>query len=293
MVVNLCVSINSFVEHVIHTYPNAIHLFGGLRTELQEYIDAYIKLSNGSKFMCIAERPTYVSFPKRLLYRYLSFKYNPYISVFLALGETGVMSYYNLGFRKPVLYPFMYNPSLNINTEFVEIENEEIDSPLKFLYLGRFDYKYKGCDLLMEAFDSIQPMFKSKWSLTLVGGYGDQKDEIISWATTKENVYYTGSWHQNEILKNMSQFDVCIVPSRQDGWNLNPNYSIFSHIGTIVSNEAVSQEIILNSESGLVYDCCDVQMLTKHLEFCIKNREVVIEWKKKAIQFMDRVSSET
>ncbi|MBP8945525.1 MAG: glycosyltransferase [Paludibacteraceae bacterium] len=290
-----------FVSRVITEYPNAIHIFfGGLIHKLKKYLDSYIDQVKDSKLVIVAEKPLVSGklkllkkIAKKLLYRIIFKNYNPYIDVFLAMGQKGVNRYKEYGYSKNSIFPFMYNPIMNINDNNKSIDKIIVNNPVRFLYLGRFDFKYKGCKNLMIAFDNIDKELNGKWKLTLVGGYGKQKNEIIEWANNKEFVDFGGTWNQKDIIKNMSDYDICIVPSIEDGWNLSPNYAIYSHVGMIISDEATSHEIIENSGSGIVYHYNDIDSFKKHIEDVIRNRDMIYQWKLKTFQFVDKISSKS
>lgn len=288
-----------FVLKVITKYPNAIHIFfGGLRHTLKIYLDYYIDKEKDSKLIIIAEKPvlkksSIIKLTKYLLYKSLSLRYNSNIHAFLAMGEKGVSRYINYGFKQKIIFPFMYNP-LIIQNDIIQSEKEiKVNNPLRFLYLGRFDFKIKGCHNLISAFNNINSELKDYWTLTFIGGYGDNKDEILKWIDTKDNVYYDGSWEQSDIINKMSKYDICLVPSIEDGWNLSPNYSIYSNIGAIVSNEAISHELIKNSDSGIIYNYNDVDKLIESIEYAINNPNIVLKWKYNAVKYKNRISSET
>ena len=290
-----------FVSRVITEYPNAIHIFfGGLRHKLKKYLDLYIDQVKDSKLVIVAEKPVVSGklkllkkIAKKLLYRIIFKNYNPYIDVFLAMGQKGVNRYKEYGYSKNSIFPFMYNPIMNINDNNKSIDKIIVNNPVRFLYLGRFDFQNKGCKNLMIAFDNIDKELNGKWKLTLVGGYGKQKNEIIEWANNKEFVDFGGTWNQKDIIKNMSDYDICLVPSIEDGWNLSPNYAIYSHVGMIISDEATSHEIIENSGSGIVYHYNDIDSFKKHIEDVIRNRDMIYQWKLKTFQFVDKISSKS
>jgi len=253
-----------------------------------------------TKIVIIAEKPLisgklskFKKISKKVLYHHILHKYQTDIDAFLAMGQKGVVRYKEYGYSKESIYPFMYNPLIAHGDYKTQPDVVTINNPMQFLYLGRFDYQFKGCDNLMEAFDSLNPKLHGKWKLTLVGGYGKQKDEMIRWANKRENVEFGGKWEQNEIVKNMSIYDVCLVPSKGDGWNLTPNYAIYSHIGTICSDESTSHELIENSDSGIVYKYDDIEALKNAIEFAIENEEVVKKWKQNTYKYLDKISSET
>lgn len=291
---------NEFMMKIIAENPDAILVFfGGLRHKLKKYLDSYLNQVANKKIVIIAEKPLITSklgflrkISKKILYRSIIKKYESRIDVFLAMGIKGVDRYKEYGYSKKSIYPFMYNPIMNIDESNTSFDGITVNNPKKFLYLGRFDYQFKGCDVLMKAFDNIDPELEGKWELTVAGGYGKQKNEIIQWAKKNEHVDFGGTWKQNDIIKKMSQYDVCLVPSKEDGWNLTPNYAIYSHIGTITSDEATSHELIQNSGAGIVYKSKDILELKKNIELAIKNRDVVMQWKQNTFAYKENISPE-
>jgi hypothetical protein len=65
-------------------------------------------------------------------------------------------------------YIHLYNPLIADGELKTQPDVVTINDPMKFLYLGRFDYQFKGCDNLMKAFDSLNPKLHGEWKLTLV-----------------------------------------------------------------------------------------------------------------------------
>lgn len=287
-----------FIDEIVNQYPDAIHLFfGGLRHSLKKYLDAYIKRVSETKLVEIAEKPLLTGrfkllrkIAKKTLYKILFKKYNKHIDVLLAMGEKGVNRYLEYGFNRAI-YPFMYNPVLNIDSKSITQNDIIVNHSIKFLYIGRFDYKFKGCQYLIKTFDDLSEELNGKWELTLVGGYGTDKDEIIEWANKKNYVSYGGSWEQKDIIHKMSAYDICLVPSIEDGWNLTPNFAIHAHVGSIISDEATSHELIEASNAGVVYKYNDLKALKWHIENAINNHEIVVQWKKNTFPYLNRISS--
>lgn len=282
---------------IIKDNVHAIHMFNGIRGENRWVLNCLIRSCKQQKVRpligVIAERPNLfgVSFVRKLksmaykiVYGGLARRYNRYISCFLAMGRYGVNSYQSYGFCGDRLYPYMYCPQLSK----VTLEETEIQE-IKFLYIGRFNFFAKGLDVLMEAFGKLP---KGEWSLDLVGGYGENSSEVISWCNG-ENIRFLGSWDSREICEKMKNYDVCIVPSRYDGWNLIPNQAIHCGIATIISDEAVSDELIRYSGAGVVICSGDVNKWQQTLEHTVKEKEIVKEWKKAAKSYQNKISGET
>lgn len=283
-----------FTRELFDKYPNAIHIFSGFRGEKQKVLRKYIARSNNYKLGIIAERPylygsKFVILLKKVaffcLYTYYNIIFGKYVKVFLAMGEIGVKTYREYGWEKKILFPFMYNPRL----AKIKNENKFKNEVVKFLYIGRFDANAKGLDVLIKAVNSIK---KKNWHLDIVGGYGSIKDIAIDWANNHPNVNFKGTWNTNEVCEKMKNYDACIVPSKYDGWNLTPNQAINVGIGTIITDQAGSDELIIASGAGVVVPANNVGALAKAIQFAIDNPGVVAEWKRNAQYYSSRISSE-
>lgn len=292
-----------FFVDFIEEYPDAIHIFNGFRSKTSTYLDMYIESNldeNKKKVIVWSERPgvygsTYKKIQKKiflnLLYKYIYYKYNDYVKILLPLGTKGVDTFASFGWNRNKIYPYMYNPISNFNkssNDEYPINNN--DKKVKFLYVGRFSKSTKGIDILIDAFNEIQ---SDNWKLTLVGGYGDYKDQTISWAEENNNIEFIGSWNSDEVATKMKEYDIVVVPSRFDGWNVVVNESLCAGIGAIVSDEAVSDELIRKSGSGIVYPSKDVKELQNAIQKVIDNPEIITEWKLNSKKFFENISEET
>lgn len=285
-------------QKIIDENYYAINLFNGIREKNQAILDYLIKkcelLRERPLVGVLSERPNMFgnklerglrSLGYYILYRNLAKKYNKYILAFLAMGKIGVDTYINYGFSEKIMYRYMYCPKL----PQIEAKPELLRAKIKFLYIGRFNYSTKGLDILMKAFDKLE---NDNWTLDLIGGYGDKKDEVIGWCNTHDNVNFAGSWNNEEVCVKMKEYDVCVVPSKYDGWNLTPNQAIRSGIGTIITTEAGSNELIASSGAGLVVQP-KVNSLYHALEKVILHPQLCQKWKMKALEYRERISEES
>lgn len=285
-------------QKIIDENYNSINMFNGIRENNQMILDYLIekcKLSGERPLVgVLSERPNMIgnkvikslrSLGYNFLYGYLAKKYNTYITAFLAMGQIGVDTYVKYGFSADIMFRYMYCPKL----PEIEVKIENGRGKVRFLYVGRFNYSTKGLDLLMKAFGKLE---NDNWTLDMVGGYGEQKDEVIKWCETHKNVNFRGAWNNEEVCMRMREYDVCVVPSRYDGWNLTPNQAIRSGIGTIITEEAGSDELITASGAGLVVKP-EVQSLYQALEKVILYPHLCQEWKVKALKYKSRISEKT
>lgn len=283
------------VKEILRSYPNAIHIMAGFASPIKKYIKEYLKMDD-PKLLVYTEKPKVdkegIYGILQLLvipfkYKFYKIKYNKYVKALLPLGVDGVNTYKKLGWESEIMFPFMYCPQHNYEV----IKTKKTSSiDLKMLYIGRFNYVTRGLDTLM---DSINFLPETGWQLDLVGGYGSRAEEVIKWAERQKNVNFIGTWAANTVSKNMSDYDIVVVPSKRDGWNLITNEAINSGIGIIVSNKAVSHELVQSSSSGIVIKANSAYELSRAIIKAIEDPALVSEWKNNAILFSPRISPES
>lgn len=285
----------AYIEHVFNIYPDAIHVISGFCNAIQVKIRPFL-FRSGIKAVAFSEMPVMMGGKVEALIRnlYFKFKYkriqrlfSPYIKVFFPMGAKGVGVFAHYNWDRDRMFPFMYCPVNHFNIE--RVQEEKSHTQLKFLYVGRFYFKTKGVDVLMKACDNL----KGDWQLDMVGGYGKDKIEVEKWIETHSKVNYLGRWDSTEVVNKMYGYDVVVVPSRYDGWNLLSNESIYAGVGAIVSNRAVSDEIIREGNTGLVVKGGSYKELVQAMQYAIDNRKIVEEWKLNALGFYPNISPET
>lgn len=284
------------VDEIFVTNEGAVHVVGGFKSRVIQHLEKYI-FSNEYNFVCFSERPgIYGKWWKRLIKRVyvpisekmIAKKYQPYFKAYLPLGRLGVDENKEYGWQDEKLYPFMYDPVDCVTDKNIY----PVQKPMKFLYVGRFSRYTKGTDTLVKALDLVTSD-KNLYSIDFVGGYGDMKDEVISWTQRNENAAFLGSWNSMDVGNNMKKYDVCIVPSKFDGWNLLINEAIRAHIGVIAADQAVSHELVENSGAGIVVKARNPKAMARAIEYAVENPGEVAEWKQKAKDYSPKISSET
>ena len=207
------------------------------------------------------------------------------IAAVLVTGQKGVDQLASYGVDKSCLFPFMYSHLDEVLPAKSQAENEIV----RFVYVGRFNFCNRGLDNLMYAFDRLN---RKNWSLDLVGGYGEDADEIIRWAQSKENVRYLGSWRANEVIGNLQNYDISVNPTKVDGWRIQINQAILAGIATITTNEAISDELVKAADCGMVVNAFRKRELLRALSYALDNPDRVRFWKENATKFAPRISNE-
>src|SRR5699024_1717724 len=107
--------------------------------------------------------------------------------------------------------------------------------------------------------EAIKHLKHSNYSLEMVGGYGDLKEKTMAWIEQESKVSFGGTWPIEEACDRLSKYDVCIVPSKYEGWNVTLNEALMAGIGCIATEGAVSDEMVTVSGAGMVVRAKDAK----------------------------------
>lgn len=281
-----------FLNEFIMAHLQDIHIFNGYRGP---YIDKVLARSHGrARAVVWAERPCPPAWKERypwaLFHVYFALKYRNRIAALLPLGERGVKCYTNYGWPQEKLFPFLYLPQMN---ECVSPKTESptgIDRKIKFVYLGRFSAGSKGTDILMQA---IKLLTGTNYTLDMVGGYGDLLDETMSWIKENENVHFAGTWPIEEACDRLKDYDVCLVPSKYEGWNVTINEALMAGIGCIATDECVSDELVTSSGAGVVVKAGKPAEFAAAMDRVMKKPAYIQEWSTKAFDYREHMTADT
>ena len=218
-----------------------------------------------------------------IIYKVQQRRYSKYFSCFFTFGNRAIRFYKKVGWDSEKLYPFMYLQNFSSLKE----NKKNTDSFVKGLYIGRFSFKTKGVNTLMSAIEKSN--LKNTY-FDFVGGYGDNKEEVISWCKKQKNVNFIGSWKPEEILTKMHSYDYVVVPSLYDGWNLACQQSVLAEIGCIVTDKAGSDDLIRMSKSGSVIPSRNPAKLSILLKKLDKEPNILNHWKNSAHNFKEKIS---
>jgi len=220
-----------------------------------------------------------------LKYRAIYFEYRKVAKALITFGMYGKRVFESFGWEAERVFNYMYCPP---EKAIRQNSPAAVSNEVKFLYVGRFNFRTRALDVLMEAIDSLTGSFH----FTLVGGYGENSNEVIDWATSREKVAFAGKWPSDEVGIRMSGYDVYVAPTRADGWNVQVNDALRAGLGVITTTEAVSDELITASGAGIVVPANDARALAKALQCAVDNPDKVYRWKEKALVYAPRISSE-
>lgn len=273
----------------IKEHPDAFHIINGYKSKTAVFLKYLCEnKTTNTKILIWAERPLpkwKTIFPFSLFHTKFAWKYREKIDAFLPLGKEGIKMYSKLGWKKEKMFPFLYLPIMN---EHLPKHINYSDDPIRFVYLGRFS-ESKGVDVLMDACEEIADM---EYQITLVGGYGPIKDRVLKWCDNFRQAQFGGTWPIDEAVDRLYEYDACIIPSKYDGWNVTVNEALMAGIGVIVTNEAVSDEMVSSSKAGMVVPAGDKRALSKAMKKVILDQALVARWKNNAYAYRNRMTAD-
>ena len=172
-----------------------------------------------------------------------------------------------------------------------------IDINFKYiLYIGRIE-KYKGIDILLDAFEHILNNNDSI-KLILIGSteinklyYKDLKNKIKLKGLTKK-IIFKGTISHSIIFKYLKRSEMLIVPSLKGKYKIEeglPNVILEAfkmNCPVIASNVGGIHEIIKNNKTGLIYNPSDAKDLYKKIVFLLKNDNLKKKIIKKAKEYL-------
>lgn len=285
-------SVEEFCDQTIREFPDAIHLVGGLASVTGKALARIVRSTPPERVAVFSERPgAYGPRAKRIAgrvaipikYRWLVLRYRRRVGLLLPLGVAGVETFVRYGWPRERVAPFMYCPMMH-EDEPSPVREEA--GPVRFLYVGRLSRFTKGTDVLLRAAERL----RGDWSLTLVGGHGDLVDRVQTWAAERENVEMVGRATPAEVGKVMANHDVCVVPSRFDGWNVVVNEALYSARGVIVTDEAVSHEMVCASGAGIVVRARSAQRLAEAMQQVVDEPTLTRTWGDLAARYTSAIS---
>jgi glycosyltransferase involved in cell wall biosynthesis len=132
-----------------------------------------------------------------------------------------------------------------------------------FLYAGKF-YEVKQLDLLIDVFKQLKG---DQYRLLLVGN-GEQEKQLRASAADDDRILFQPFRNQSEMPLVYRLGDVFVLPSKSETWGLAVNESMASSRPAIISDACgCAPELILQGETGLVFNSTDANDLLKQMQY--------------------------
>lgn len=158
---------------------------------------------------------------------------------------------------------------------------------IRILYLSNFFRSKGSLELLKSALILLREGMKFK--LTLAGGWPDEsfKKELLSYYNSNEwngCVDIAGPVYDEEKLKLLNKTDILVFPSmyRNECFPLVILEAMRSGIPVVASKEGAIEDMVINHETGLIFDSVTPDTIANALREMINNPQMRLEYGAKA-----------
>lgn len=140
------------------------------------------------------------------------------------------------------------------------------------MYLGRID-RVKGLDILVNAYAYIVNKLKVNNILLVIAGmdfgYLSELKQLLNKLAINSNILLTGPLYGKDKLAAYVDADVFILPSRYEAFGMVILEACACSKPVIASNHKTFSEIIINGETGLLFQTGNVQELVKAIMYVL------------------------
>ena len=214
---------------------------------------------------------------KRIYDKLFGYAILKYASKVIALNQKEATQYLNLGISKEKIAIIPNGINLSEYSNFPSSDSFKKRFRIKpedklILYLGRI-HRIKGIDILIKAFAEIIKQFDNV-KLLIAGpddGYLSEIQLLINNLKIKNQVLICGSLYGKEKLEAYLASDVYVLPSRYETFPVSLLEAYINIKPVIASNVGSLKDLIINGETGFLFEPENVSELANYLRFAIEN----------------------
>ena len=118
-------------------------------------------------------------------------------------------------------------------------------------------------------------------------------EELSKKLKINSQIQWMGRLPSSQVPSALSQSDLCIVPSRFEGWGVLVNEAIQAGIGVVCSDRVTSRELVQKSKAGFIYDGLSTPKLGKSLDEILIAPKRILEFKQRARSYAPRICGES
>lgn len=278
------------IRSTIVDNPDAVHIFSGLNAYKKITFAYNNALSAKCTRLALMVEPGISLGLKGALRPYrawwLARRYKRHIKMVLAMGNRGVDFYRRVGFSPELVFPYMYQAPLqpleSRSAAHASFSNE-CPPPLQLVYVGKFDCR-KGIDVLLKSLTCVQ---NKNVCLRIIGN-GPEQERLESFCKKVgicSLVEWRGAMRHEEVLQQIAKSDVCIVPSRFEGWGVVVNESIGAGVPVICTEKTTSKDLVIYGDCGKVVKTGSKRHLAQAIDAINCDRGLLRSFRDNAIAF--------
>ncbi|KAA0565837.1 glycosyltransferase family 4 protein [Bacillus sp. CH30_1T] len=212
-------------------------------------------------------------------------------------GNRGYIKYF-----KKVNYIYVQTESLKNKLEYIGFDNviyfpnfrlynnkeislSKVSKVKKVVFFSRV-IKEKGIELAISALNRINQGSDDKIELYIYGPIGEQyKEQFETIKNNSSYIYYNGVLEPNEILNELSKYDLMLFPTYYIGEGFPGTIldGMTAGLPVIASDWKYNSEVIKAGQTGLLFNNNDLEDLIKKMMILINDTDLVNQMKKNAI----------
>jgi len=203
------------------------------------------------------------------------------IRAVMAIGSQAERFYRSIGFHDAQIFPYLYQ---------CDASPPDAAAPsgvLRIVFVGRLA-RYKGLDILLKA---LAPHVGRKWALEVFGDgplQAGMRASAESFGLAAQ-VRFHGVVSSDRVVPSLAEADLCVVPSRYDGWGMATSEAICAGVPVLVSDAAGSSDLVVASQAGEVFASGSRAQLSAQLARRLDCPALLAEEKIRAKAFAPRV----
>lgn len=165
-----------------------------------------------------------------------------------------------------------------INTRSINVDqtNLFVDHNLHFIQIGRLQKEIKGQDIVISAIRKVRDLGLMNYRMHFVGegeSMSELRDQVQSLGLS-DLIVFEGRLPQQEIYKNLVNYDLLIMASRSEGFGLTLAEAMVAKVPVLCCDLAATMEVIDSGRLGSYFKSEDSdELANKIIEFINKGRD--------------------
>ncbi len=277
-------------QEIVRQSAGAIHIFSGLHAYAAIVAAHSHAVAIGAENLGLMVEPGIAMGWKGRLRplraRLLAQRYRRSIRLVLAMGLRGVEFYQHAGFDSEIVFSYMYQ-----SEPASHLAKVHVNEPVKLIYVGKFIAR-KGVDVMLQALSRCR---SKNWRLTIVGECPERPKlrHLAEKLGVNGAIEWLGAQPSSGIPELLSQHDLCLVPSRFEGWGVVTNEAIQAGIGVLCSDRVTSKDLVERSGAGAVFPSSDARAFASLIDEWVESPERIEAAKLAARSYRETLSPES
>ncbi|MDR2408803.1 MAG: glycosyltransferase family 4 protein [Bacteroidales bacterium] len=182
------------------------------------------------------------------------------------------LEYNNIDSKKINIIPY----GIDI-TKFTYKVKKKCETPLKLIFTGNDMYR-KGIHHLLNV---VSQFDKTQVVLTIVGVFSNKEYYYQQYAK-RDNIHFTGFVTHDTLSELYHQADVFVLPSLAEGFAQVSIEAMSCGLPVICTENSGCNDAIVDYENGFVIKASDREALKNRIEWCIQNKDKLVQMGKNA-----------